>query len=411
MAPLTNIHSLDDFQLLARKRLPRQLFSYVCNGADDEVSMRNNRAAFDRYAFVPRMLEGVAQRSQQIELFGKTYQSPFGISPVGLAAMWCYRGDVVLAKAAQDMGIPAVMSGASLIPMEVVAAQAPDTWFQAYMPGAPARVEALVSRIATAGFKTLVVTVDLPVQVNPERYAKNGFSTPLRPSLRLACDGLTHPRWLVGTFFRTLARHGMPHFENWRAERGAPILSATVERDFQARDHLSWQHLGVIRELWRGPLVVKGILRWQDAVKARDLGVDGVIVSNHGGRQMDGSISPLRVLPEIVKAAPGLTVMMDSGIRRGSDVLKALSLGARCVFNGRSFNYAATVGGSEGVRHAIGILRTEIHRNMALLGINRLDELDASLVRDLEAQAHALPDFATVTNGATPRLFPLRQSR
>lgn len=381
MSCLKHIYALEDFQPLARKRLPRQLYSYIANGADDEASIRNNRAAFDRFAFVPRMLEGVAQRSQKIELFGQTYESPFGIAPVGLAAMWCYRGDLVLARTAQAMGIPAIMSGASLIPMEAVAAQAPGTWFQAYMPGDPARVEALVTRIAKAGFKTLVVTVDLPVQVNPERYARNGFSTPLRPSPRLAWDGVTHPRWLLGTFFRTLARHGMPHFENWRAERGAPILSARVERDFQARDHLSWQHLGVMRELWKGPLVVKGIVRWQDAVKAQDLGIDGIIVSNHGGRQLDGAIPPLRVLPEIVKAAPRLAVMMDSGIRRGTDVLKALSLGARCVFNGRSFNFAATVGGAAGVRHAIDILRTEIHRDMALLGINRLGELDASLVR------------------------------
>ncbi len=381
MSCLKHIYALEDFQPLARKRLPRQLYSYIANGADDEASIRNNRAAFERFAFVPRMLEGVAQRSQKIELFGQTYESPFGIAPVGLAAMWCYRGDLVLARTAQAMGIPAIMSGASLIPMEAVAAQAPGTWFQAYMPGDPARVEALVTRIAKAGFKTLVVTVDLPVQVNPERYARNGFSTPLRPSPRLAWDGVTHPRWLLGTFFRTLARHGMPHFENWRAERGAPILSARVERDFQARDHLSWQHLGVMRELWKGPLVVKGIVRWQDAVKAQDLGIDGIIVSNHGGRQLDGAIPPLRVLPEIVKAAPRLAVMMDSGIRRGTDVLKALSLGARCVFNGRSFNFAATVGGAAGVRHAIDILRTEIHRDMALLGINRLGELDASLVR------------------------------
>ncbi|MCC6246258.1 MAG: alpha-hydroxy-acid oxidizing protein [Rubrivivax sp.] len=386
MTQLTRIHALADFQPHARRKLPRQLYSYIANGAEDEASMRANRSAFDDYAFVPRMLEGVSRRAQGIELFGKTYESPFGISPVGLAAMWCYRGDLVLAQAAQKMNIPAVMSGASLIPMEVVAQGAPDTWFQAYMPGDPARVEALTQRIAKAGFQTLVVTVDLPVQVNPERYLKNGFTTPLRPGLRLVWDGVSHPRWLVGTFLKTLARHGMPHFENWRAERGAPILSAKVERDFQARDHLNWQHLGVMRELWKGPLVVKGILRWEDAAKAQDLGVDGIIVSNHGGRQMDGAISPLRVLPEIVAAAPKLTVMMDSGIRRGSDVLKALSLGARCVFNGRSFNYAATVGGEAGVCHAISILRAEVHRNMALLGVNRLDELGPSLVRKLDAR-------------------------
>ncbi|MES2185846.1 MAG: alpha-hydroxy acid oxidase [Pseudomonadota bacterium] len=383
MNKLKEVFALEDFQALARGKLPRQLYSYISNGADDEVSMRRNRAAFDDFAFVPRLLEGVAGRSQRTEIFGIPYESPFGIAPVGLAALWCYRGDIVLAQAAQQAGIPAVMSGASLIPLEDVAAAAPGTWFQAYIPGDATRVEALVQRIARAGFQTLVLTVDLPVQVNPERYLRNGFTTPLRPSLRLAWDGLSHPAWLLGTLGKTLARHGMPHFENWRAERGAPIISSTVQRDFQARDHLDWGHLGAIRELWKGPLVVKGLLRWQDAVRAQDMGFDGVIVSNHGGRQMDGAISPLQVLPEIVKAAPRLTVMMDSGIRRGSDVLKALSLGARCVFAGRPFNYAATVAGAAGVRHAIGILRSEVDRNMAHLGINRLSELNASLVRPL----------------------------
>ncbi|WP_353173710.1 alpha-hydroxy acid oxidase [Paracandidimonas soli] len=380
---MKRIFSLNDFEQPARRKLPRQLFSYIYNGADEERTMKDNRKAFDRYAFVPRLLTGVSEREQKITLFGQEYASPFGISPVGLSAMWCYRGDVVLAEAAQENNIPAVMSGASLIPMETVAKAAPNTWFQAYMPGDPARVEALITRIANAGFKTLVITADLPVQVNPENYLRNGFSTPLRPSLRLAWDGISHPRWLFGTFFRTLARHGMPHFENWRAERGAPILSATVERDFQARDHLDWSHLQRVRELWKGPLLLKGILSAGDAAIATGMGVDGLIVSNHGGRQVDSAISPMEVLPEIVRAAGGATIIMDSGIRRGSDVLKALALGARCVFLGRPFNYAATVGGKEGVNHAISILRTEIHRNMALLGINRLSELDSSIVRDL----------------------------
>lgn len=346
--------------------------------------MKSNPRAFDRYGFVPKVLEGVADRSQTINLFGSQYLSPFGISPVGLAAMWSYRGDIVLAQAAQNMGIPAVMSGASLIPMEDVAKLAPSTWFQAYMPGEITRIEALIDRIQKAGFKTLVVTVDLPVQVNPEQYARNGFSTPLRPSLGLIWDGLSHPRWLFDTFLKTLALHGMPHFENWRAERGAPILSTKVERDFQARDHLSWAHLQKMRQCWKGNFIVKGVLRWQDAVKARDIGVDGLIVSNHGGRQIDGAISPIDVLPEIVQAVPDITIMMDSGIRRGSDVLKALALGARCVFLGRSFNYAAAIGGIAGVEKAIEILRNEIHRNMALLGINTLNELDPTIVRELQ---------------------------
>jgi len=380
-AVLKQVHCLDDFQPLARNKLPRQLYSYIANGADDEVSMGRNRQAFNRWAFSPRVLEGVEKRTQGITLFDQQYASPFGISPVGLAAMWCYRGDIVLAKTAREHRVPAVMSGASLIRMEDIAEAAPGTWFQAYLPGDEKRIAELLARIEAAGFGTLVLTVDLPVQVNPERYVKNGFSTPLRPSARLAWDGISHPRWLAGTFLRTLARHGMPHFENWRAERGAPILSASVKRDFVARDHLCWEHVKVARKLWRGPLVIKGIMRKEDALLARSAGADGIIVSNHGGRQLDSSLSPLDVLPEIAEAADGLVVMMDSGMRRGTDVLKALALGARCVFNGRSFNYAATVAGEAGVAHAIHILRTEVDRDMALLGINHPYEIDHTLLR------------------------------
>lgn len=386
---LNQIHALRDLEGLARKKLPRPLFSYISNGADDETTLQMNRSAFSDYVLVPRMLEGVAARQQTMELFGERYSSPFGISPVGLGAMYAYRGDLALMGAAQEAGIPAVLSGASLIPMEEVAKAAPRTWFQAYLPGDAGRVAELVERIKNAGFKTLVVTVDLPVVVNPENYIRNGFSSPLRPSLRLAWDGISHPSWLAGTFLRTLAKHGMPHFENWRAERGAPILSATVQRDFVARDHLNWSHLRQLRDIWPGNLVVKGILRKQDALIARDAGVDGIIVSNHGGRQVDGSVAPLRVLPEICAAVPDMVVMMDSGMRRGSDVMKALSLGAKCVFAGRPFNYAAAVAGPQGVLHAIKILKDEIHRNMALLGINSLDELDASFVRHISSFAPA----------------------
>jgi L-lactate dehydrogenase (cytochrome) len=380
-ASLDRVLSLDDFEPLARKRLPRQLFSYISNGAEDERTIRNNRAAFDDFEFLPRVLKPVFARDQSIELFGRAYRSPFGIAPVGLAAMWCYRGDIVLAKTAQECGVPAIMSGASLIRMEEVAALAPDTWFQAYMPGDEPRIVALLERIRHAGFEHLVVTVDLPVSVNPERYLRNGFSSPLRPSARLAFDGLTHPRWLVDTFFKTFARHGMPHFENWRAERGEPILSPTVKRDFATRDHLSWDHFKSVRRFWKGPLILKGIMHPDDAKMAANCGADGVIVSNHGGRQLDGSASPIDILPAIADAVPHTVVMMDSGIRRGTDVLKALSQGARCVFNGRSFNYAATVAGAPGVRHAIGLLRAEVDRDMAHLGINRVNEADATIIR------------------------------
>jgi L-lactate dehydrogenase (cytochrome) len=277
------------------------------------------------------------------------------------------------------------MSGSSLIRLEEVAQAAPETWFQAYLTGDEARFVPLVERIAAAGYRTLVVTVDVPMAGNRENNVRAGFSTPLRPTLRLAWDGITHPRWLFGTFLGTIARHGMPHFENNFATRGAPILSPHVLRDYSDRGDLNWAHFAKIRALWKGRIVVKGILDREDARIAIDHGADGIVVSNHGGRQLDGAIAPLRVLPEIVEACGAVPVMLDSGIRRGTDVLKALALGAKFVFLGRSFGYAASVGGEAGVRHAIEILRIEIDRDMAMMGINRLEELRPAHLRRIRS--------------------------
>lgn len=372
---LAAILSLDDFEAAARRHLPRPVFAYVSGAVEDNVAFRGNRAAFDDVAFVPRVLVGVAERSAAATLFGREYAQPFGIAPMGIAALSAYRGDLVLARAAREARIPMVMSGSSLIRLEEVAKENPDAWFQAYLPGEPARIAALVDRVAAAGFGTLMVTVDVGVLPSRENNVRAGFTLPLRPSARLASDGITHPRWLFGTALRTLVNHGMPHFENSFAERGAPILSRTVERDFSKRDHLSWKHLEQIRRQWKGKLLLKGLLSAADARIARSSGIDGIVVSNHGGRQLDGAVSPLRVLPGIVAEAGDMAVMLDGGIRRGTHVLKALALGARFVFVGRPFNYAAAVAGEEGVRHAIDLLAVEVHRNMALLGINSLDEI------------------------------------
>jgi L-lactate dehydrogenase (cytochrome) len=309
---------------------------------------------------------------------------------MGISALSAYRGDLVLARAAGQANIPMVMSGSSLIRLEEVAAVNPAAWFQAYLPGEPDRILALLERVERAGYGTLVLTVDTPVMANRENNVRSGFSTPLRPSLRLAWDGMIRPNWTLNTFLRTLVRHGMPHFENSYAERGAPILSKNVMRDFRAKDHLNWRHLELIRERWKGHLVVKGILARDDARIARDSGVEGIIVSNHGGRQLDGSVSPMRVLPAIADAVGAtIPVMMDGGIRRGSDVLKAMALGARFIFVGRPFNYAASVAGEAGVRHAIGLLSEEINRNMGLLGINTLSEMRADLLVRLRGASEA----------------------
>ncbi|MFG5409019.1 alpha-hydroxy acid oxidase [Piscinibacter sakaiensis] len=362
--------ALEDFEAAAKRVLPRPIFGYVAGAAEDNQARDDNRRAFEELALVPRVLCNVAQRQQGVTLFGTAYRSPFGIAPMGIAALSAYRGDLVLARAAARAGIPAVLSGSSLTRLESVMEAAPGTWFQAYLPGTPERIDALLQRVAAAGVQTLVVTVDIPVAGNRENNLRSGFSTPLRPSLRLAWDGATRPRWLFGTLLRTLLRHGMPHFENSFAERGAPILSSRVQRDFAARDHFDWSHLEGIRRQWRGVLVVKGILSPLDAARARQLGADGIVVSNHGGRQLDGAVAPLRVLPAIAEEAGDMTVLLDSGVRRGTDVLKALALGARAVFVGRPFNFAAAVDGEAGVDHAIDLLRAEVDRNLAMLGVN-----------------------------------------
>lgn len=385
---LRGVLSLDDFEQQARRLLPAPVFAYVSGGCETDRALRSNLDAFGAYDWVTRVFTSTAQRTLATPLFGRTWAAPVGIAPMGISALSAYRGDLVQTLGAAEAGIPHILSGSSLIRMEDIVQANPDAWFQAYVPGEPARIAALLDRVERAGFGTLVVTADVAVSGNRENNIRARFSTPLRPGPRLAWDGLTHPRWLFGTALRTLVRHGMPHFENSQAQRGAPILARHVLREFGARDHLSWEHVDQIRRRWRGTLVVKGVLSAEDARLAREHGADGVIVSNHGGRQLDGAIAPLHALPAIVQAlGPDYPVMLDGGVRRGSDVLMALALGAHFVFAGRPFNYAGAVAGQAGIAHAIGILATEMARNMALLGVNRPRELGAQHLRRQGARA------------------------
>lgn len=374
--PLRGIHALDDFEAAARRHLPRPIFGYVAGAAETGASNRDNRAAFDELRFLPRVLNNVAGRSQKKMLFGREWNAPFGIAPMGVSALTAHRGDLVLAESAARAGIPMIMSGSSLTRMEDVARAAPESWFQAYLPPTPERIESLVDRVARAGFGTLVVTVDTAVRGNVENYARAGFTSPLRPDLALLWQGLTHPRWTFGTFLRTLATTGMPHFENNDTDKRTPIVARSVVRDFSGRAHLDWAAMRRIRDQWRGRLVLKGILHPGDAQRARDAGMDGVILSNHGGRQLDGAVSPLRAIEAARLAVGDLPLMVDSGFRRGSDVLKALALGADFVFVGRPFNYANAIAGAAGVAHAVEILSREIDADLGLLGVNGLAELD-----------------------------------
>ena len=375
---LRRVLALDDFEEAARRLIPRPIFGYVTGGVETNASLRANRAVWDEIAFVPRTLVDTSARTLKTTLFGHTYDAPFGFAPMGGTAMAAYQGDLVLARAAAAANVPMILSGASLTPLERVREAGPATWFQAYLPGDEGPIGQLIERVARAGYETLVLTVDVQVTANRENNVRSGFHTPLRPSLRLAWDGITRPRWLFGMFLRTLWLHGMPHFENMGPR--VPLVSRTAERQGGRRDKLTWKHVELMRRLWKGRLVLKGILDKEDARIARDSGVDGIIVSNHGGRQLDGTVAPLRVLPGIAAQAGAMTVMMDSGVRRGTDVLKALALGAQFVFIGRPFLYAAAIAGEPGVRHAIKLLREEIDRDMALLGIEALTQMRRELL-------------------------------
>jgi len=375
-----SILSLNDLEDAARRRLPRPLFGYVRGGVEDERAMRGNIASFENYVFVPRFCAGVNGVSAAVTLFGESWAAPFGIAPMGLCAMNGYRADLAMAKAARDNDIPMIISGSSLIPLEEIVKENPRAWFQAYVPPTADKLQALLDRAKAAGVETLVVTVDSPVGSNRENNLRAGFSSPLKPSLRLALDGLVRPRWLVGTFARTILNHGIPHFENLYAYRSVPIISGTVQREFGGRAHFNWDSFRNTRQLWAGRLIIKGILHPADAVEAVKAGAEGIIVSNHGGRQLNAAIAPLHVLPAICEAAGDVPVMLDGGIRRGTDVVTALGLGAKFVFVGRPFNYAAAIGEAEGVDYAISILKGEVVRSLAQLGVRSVDAIDPAQI-------------------------------
>jgi L-lactate dehydrogenase (cytochrome) len=380
-AKLTGMLALDDFERAAKSHLPRMLYGYISGAVETGAAFAASTVAYSDYAFIPRTLVDVTVRTQTRTLLGRTYAAPFGISPMGGAAIAAYEGDTVIARAAAAKNIPGCLSAASLMKLEDVRPVGPTTWFQGYWPGDLKRIDAMIERVAKAGYDTLVITVDVPVLGNRENNVRNGYSTPFVVTPKLAFDCATHPGWLIGTLARTLLTTGMPHFENLDAVRGPPLFSKNLARNSVDRDRLSWTHIEAIRRKWPGKFVLKGILSSADAMLAREHGIDGIVVSNHGGRQLDYSIAPLAVLPEIKTVAGDMAVMIDGGVRRGTDVLKAIALGADFVFLGRPFMFAAAIGGEEVVQHGVTLLMDEINRDMAMLGVNSLDDLTPDFLR------------------------------
>jgi (S)-mandelate dehydrogenase len=372
--------NIDDLRKMAKRRLPRIAFDFIEGGVEDELGIARNEAVYDRERLVPRYLVDVSKRDQSADLFDRKYASPFGVSATGLAALFRPGADLMLAEAAAAANIPFMMSGLSTASIEAAARVAPThSWYQLYVARKRAITLDQIKRVSDAGFGTLVVTVDVPTPSKRERNLRNGFSLPPRLSPALVLDALRHPGWLADYL-----RHGMPRFDNWvqYARPDSNTQSINAFASGQVPDQATtWKDLEEFRKIWPRHLVIKGILHRADAIRAAEIGVDGIIVSNHGGRQLDQAPAALEVLPGI-NAAVGdkVTLMIDGGIRRGADIIMAMCHGARFVFVGRATLYGAAAGGIAGVQKAISILREEIDLTLAQIGCPNARELDESFL-------------------------------
>lgn len=371
------LHSLADFRAAARRRLPRLAFDFIDGGADGEHTLRANEAAFARRTFSPRYLVDVSDRSTDCVLFGQRYELPLLIAPTGMAKIAGPGGERAGASAARRAGIGFTLSTMSSDSIERVAEAGGRLWFQLYLWNDRGLVERFVTRAAAAGYSALVVTVDVPVIGNRLRDGRNGFVFPPRLRPHTAWDMLRHPRWLAGGPSRL--RFG--NVETAVDSGSGPLAYARLVNRLLANPAADWTMLSWIRDIWSGPLLVKGILSAEDAQLAAAHGADGVIVSNHGGRQLDGAPATLDVLAEVVAAVPALTVLLDGGVRRGSDLVTALALGANAVLMGRPWLFGLATGGEDGVLQVIEILRAELDRTLALIGRRSVHDIGPEVIR------------------------------
>ncbi|HTE36692.1 MAG TPA: alpha-hydroxy acid oxidase [Reyranella sp.] len=370
---MQGVVNIDDLRKLAKKRLPKIAYDFIEGGTDDEVGLATNEQAFRQARIVPRYLVDVTVRDQSTTLFGRTYSSPIGIAPTGLAGLFRRGADLMLAEAARDANVPFIMSGSSTGSIEDLGKLAPDHgWYQLYSAKDQSISEDMIKRAGDAGLKTLVFTVDVPEGSNRERNTRNGWGRPLKLSLATKLEALEHPAWMLEWM-----RHGTPFFNNWA--KYAPAKDANSVADFVAQQNrapMTWKHVERYRSLFKGNFVLKGIMHPDDAIRAHSLGVDGIMVSNHGARQLDNAPAPLHVLPAIRDAVGDkMTVMFDGGIRRGLDAVIALCMGAKFVFQGRPTLYGVTAGGVEGAKTALGIFRREVDLSMAQMGAPRIADL------------------------------------
>jgi (S)-mandelate dehydrogenase len=377
--------NIEELREVARRRTPNFSFEYVEGGAEDEITLKRNRTVFEDIALLPRTLIDVAQRSQKVELFGKPSASPFIIGPTGFNGMLTHQGDLQLARAAAKAGIPFTLSNVSTVALEEIAQQAGAqasgrVWMQLYVYRTREFARKIAERADRAGFEALVVTTDSAVYGNREWDQRN-FRRPMKLNLRNMLDVALHPRWLLDV----LIPHGVPRFKNFGdllppGQDSAAGASAALGKELDPS--LTWEDIRWLRGLWPRTLIVKGISTVEDALLAAECGADGIVLTNHGGRQLDGAVSAMEILPEVAaKVGDKLTILIDGGFRRGSDIVKAVLLGADAVLLGRATLYGLAAGGERGATHAINILKTEIDRVIGLLGFPDINTMDPRCLR------------------------------
>src|SRR5271155_5243263 len=367
-------YSVAALRTLAEKRLPRMLFDMVDGAAGDEITMRRNEAALAAIELAPKLLEGAPTRDQSVDLFGAKLRSPVVIGPTGLAGLLWPPADLAAARAAARFGTVYCASHASTATMEEIGAATPrPKWMQVFLYKDRGLTAEFASRAAAAEYKGLILTVDNQVMAGRDRDARNGMTFPLRWGPRSVVDFLSHPGWVV-----RMRETPSPTFVNYgkRTSIGAfgPLMNEQLDPD------VGWSDVERLRGQWRGPLLIKGLLHPGEAREALNRGADGIIVSNHGGRQLDGAVASIRALPDIVEAVGGRApVLIDGGFRRGIDVVKALALGARAVMIARPHLWGVACAGEDGVFWALELFRREIDRALALGGWDGVAKLDRSV--------------------------------
>ena len=372
-------YNMADLRQQARKILPKGLFEFVDRGTENELALRTLRTALDRVMFRPHVFVDVSARTTSTEFFGKPSTMPLAVAPTGAAGLLWFDGEIEVARAAHNIGVPFILSTASIVSMERVAAEAGGRlWFQLYMWSDRNLSMELVDRAKAAGYEALIVTADTPVSPNREYNKHNGFSLPMRISRRNVIDVALHPRWFLNVLARYLMRSGIPALENYPASMRVRLDEP--QTPFKC-DSLNWDDLRQLRKKWDGPLIVKGILRADDAVRAHECGADAIVVSNHGGRNLDASVPPFTVLPEIIDTlAKRMDVWVDGGMSRGSDVVKAIAMGAKGALVGRGPLWGVACDGEPGARLALQIYKDEIDRVMAYVGARSVAALDRDLL-------------------------------